>query len=72
MAYVPYQDLENKAMLSGFLERPDLFLDHIKRFTSSLTTQMIFGFRVLKEKDPLSTELFYVSIPPLKLPITVH
>lgn len=72
MSYVPYQDLENKAMLSGLMDRPDLFLDHIKRFTTSLTTQMIFGFRVLKERDPLSKELFYVSIPRLQLLITVY
>lgn len=59
--YVPYQELENKAMLAGFLERPDRYLDHIKRFTSSLTMQMIFGIRVLGEDDPLPKKLFGVS-----------
>jgi hypothetical protein len=34
--YVPYQDLENKAMLVGLLDKPDLFIDHIRRYTSSL------------------------------------
>lgn len=58
--YTPYQDLENKAMLSGFLERPELFLYHIKRYTTSLTTQMIFGFRVPREDDPLPKKLFYL------------
>jgi hypothetical protein len=58
-------------MLSGFLERPELFLYHIKRYTTSLTTQMIFGFRVPREDDPLPKMLFYVSIPTLKLQITL-
>ncbi|KAI8949870.1 cytochrome P450 [Xylaria longipes] len=43
--YIPYQDLENKQMLVGLLEQPENFLDHVQRFTNSLVTQMIFGFR---------------------------
>ncbi|KAK7707678.1 hypothetical protein SLS63_013706 [Diaporthe eres] len=66
-------DLENKAMLSGLMDRPDLFLDHIKRFTTSLTTQMIFGFRVLKERDPLSKELFYSFVNSIRtLPLLTN
>lgn len=60
--YVPYQELENKAMLFGILEKPHLYLDHIKQFTSSLTMQMIFGIRVLGEDDPLPKKLFGVSV----------
>ncbi|KAF1837103.1 cytochrome P450 [Decorospora gaudefroyi] len=56
--YVPYQDLENKAMLVGFLESPDLFIDHIRRYTNSLTTQMIFGFRTTSIDDPKLKQLF--------------
>jgi cytochrome P450 len=58
--YVPYQDLENKAMLIGLLEKPDQFIDHIRRFTNSLTTQMIFGFRTTSTEDPKLKQLFSV------------
>jgi cytochrome P450 len=60
--YVPYQDLENKAMLMGLLEKPDLFADHIRRYTNSLTTQMIFGFRTTSINDPKLKQLFHVSM----------
>ncbi|KAJ2980602.1 hypothetical protein NUW58_g6900 [Xylaria curta] len=56
--YVPYQDLENKAMLVGLLERPELFIDHFKRYTTSLATQTVFGFRTVTEDDPMSRGLF--------------
>ena len=59
--YVPYQELENKAMLVGFLESPDLFIDHIRRYTNSLTTQMIFGFRTTSIDDPKLKQLYSVS-----------
>ncbi|KAI0879961.1 cytochrome P450 [Annulohypoxylon maeteangense] len=56
--YVPYQDLENKAMLLGFLECPGDFADHIRRYTASLTTQMTFGFRTTAIQDPRFKESF--------------
>lgn len=59
--YVPYQDLENKAMLMGLLEKPELFVDHIRRYTNSLTTQMVFGFRTTSIDDPKLKQLFHVS-----------
>jgi hypothetical protein len=57
-AYVPYQDLENKAMLVGLLEQPSFFVDHIRRYTNSLTTQIIFGFRTNSIHDPKLKQLF--------------
>jgi hypothetical protein len=57
--YVPYQDLENKAMLVGLLDKPDLFVDHIRRYTNSLTTQMVFGFRTTSIDDPKLKQLFH-------------
>lgn len=60
--YVPYQDLENKAMLMGLLEKPELFMDHIRRYTNSLTTQMIFGFRTTSIDDPKLKQLFHVRL----------
>ncbi|KAI1380627.1 cytochrome P450 [Hypoxylon crocopeplum] len=58
-AYVPYQDLENKAMLVSFLEAPDQFIDHIRRFTNSVSTQMLFGFRTTSIDDPKLKQLFH-------------
>lgn len=59
--YVPYQDLENKAMLLSVLETPDDFLDHLRRYTASLTTQMTFGFRTTSIHDPRFKQAFDVS-----------
>ncbi|KAI1103168.1 putative cytochrome P450 [Jackrogersella minutella] len=56
--YVPYQDLENKAMLVDFLENPDQFINHFRRYTNSLVTQMLFGFRTTSTKDPRFIQLF--------------
>lgn len=61
--YVPYQDLENRAMLMGFLDKPDLFVSHIRRYTNSLTTQMVFGFRTTSIDDPKLKQLFHVGMP---------
>ncbi|TPX18509.1 uncharacterized protein E0L32_011622 [Thyridium curvatum] len=57
-SYVPYQDLENKQMLCDLLEKPDAFIDHIRRYANSLTTQMVFGFRTISTDDPKFKQLF--------------
>ncbi|RMJ17408.1 hypothetical protein CDV36_002920 [Fusarium kuroshium] len=57
-SYVPYQDLENKQMLCGLLDQPESFVDHIRRYTNSLTTQMVFGFRTISIHDPKLKQLF--------------
>ncbi|KAL6898673.1 cytochrome P450 [Trichoderma evansii] len=49
--YVPYQDLEVRAMLLGLLDNPKDFLNHIRRYTTSLTTQMAFGYRTAESDD---------------------
>lgn len=59
-AYVPYQDLENKHLLAGLLDQPSLFVDHIRRYSTSLTTQMIFGFRTIATDDPKLIRLYHV------------
>ncbi|KAI0856011.1 cytochrome P450 [Xylaria cubensis] len=58
-AYVPYQDLENKAMLLGFLEKPSRFFDHLRRYTNSISTQVVFGFRTLDIDDPKLEQLIH-------------
>ncbi|KAK4939634.1 hypothetical protein LTR10_020134 [Elasticomyces elasticus] len=59
VTYVPYQDLENKILLDGLLDTPQDFLNHIRRFSYSLATQMIFGFRCPDIKDPQLQQLFW-------------
>ncbi|KAI1877108.1 uncharacterized protein JN550_001180 [Neoarthrinium moseri] len=58
-AFIPYQDLENKQMMRGLLDSPDEFVDHIRRYTNSLTTQMVFGFRTFSNDDPKLKQLYY-------------
>jgi len=57
-SYTPYQDLENKAMLADLLETPNMFIDHIRRYSNSLTTQLVFGFRTTSIHDPKFKQLF--------------
>ena len=58
--YVPYQDLENKAMLMDLLESPAGYYDHVRRYTTSLTTQMDYGFRLKTMDDPRAKSMFEV------------
>ena len=45
-------------MLNGFLEEPELFNEHIRRYTNSLTTQLVFGFRTIDLFDPKLLQLY--------------
>lgn len=63
VAYIPYQDLENKDMMVGFLDDPGDFLQHVRRYTNSLTTQMVFGFRTTSKDDPRLLRFFKVCVP---------
>lgn len=47
-------------MLVGLLDKPGLFVDHVRRYTNSLTTQMIFGFRTTSLDDPKLKQLYSV------------
>ena len=60
VTYVPYQDLENKQMLLGLLDQPTEFVNQLRRYSNSLTTQMIFGFRTPNIDDPKMAQLFEV------------
>lgn len=61
VTYVPYQDLENKQMLHDLLNGPDDFVNHIRRYSNSLTTQMVFGYRTPNNDDPRLRQLFHVG-----------
>ncbi|KAK6853248.1 hypothetical protein PG995_010060 [Apiospora arundinis] len=58
--YVPYQDLEAKRLLVGFLDEPELWIDHVRRFTTSIVTQLIYGFRTASIEDPKLKHLYHV------------
>ncbi|KAK4642058.1 hypothetical protein QC761_511720 [Podospora bellae-mahoneyi] len=59
-SYVPYQDLESTSMMIALLEEPDKVLHHIRRYTNSLTTQIVYGFRTPKIDDPKLLRLYHV------------
>ncbi|TVY30728.1 Cytochrome P450 monooxygenase [Lachnellula hyalina] len=58
VAYIPYQDLENKDMMLAFLDDPKGFRKHVRRYTTSLTTQMVFGYRTTSQHDPRLLKFF--------------
>jgi len=58
ITYVPYQDLENKQMLCDLLDTPGDYAHHVRRYSNSLTTQMVFGFRTSEHTDPKLRQLF--------------
>ncbi|KAF2994675.1 hypothetical protein E8E13_001610 [Curvularia kusanoi] len=57
-AYMPYQDLENKALLMNLIEQPERFIDLMRLYANSLTTQMIFGYRTTSTEDPRFKQFF--------------
>lgn len=63
VAYIPYQDLENKDMMLAFLNEPEEFVNHVRRYTTSLTTQMVYGYRTTSKTDPRLVSFFEVCEP---------
>lgn len=57
-SYVPYQMLENKQMLFDILNTPERAMYHVRRYTNSLTTTMVFGWRSETYDDPKMMQLF--------------
>jgi hypothetical protein len=45
-------------MLQGLIDEPELFNEHIRRYTNSLTTQLVFGFRTIDLYDPKLLQLY--------------
>ncbi|KAI1611235.1 cytochrome p450 monooxygenase [Exophiala viscosa] len=54
-------DLENKFLLKGLLDTPESenLFNHLRRFSYSLSTQMIFGYRCPDFRDQRLEQLFY-------------
>jgi hypothetical protein len=57
-SYEPYQDLESASMMVGLLNEPHLVFDHIRRYTNSVATQFVYGFRTPKIDDPNLLQLY--------------
>ncbi|KAF2475793.1 putative cytochrome P450 [Lindgomyces ingoldianus] len=60
VTYVPYQEIENKQMLYDMMEKPADLLEHFRRYSSSLTTSMVFGFRWKHFNDPRLQKMFHI------------
>ena len=56
--YVTYQLLENKQMLHDMLVAPNRCLQNIRRYSNSLTTTMVFGWRTSTYDDDKMMQLF--------------
>jgi len=56
--YIIYQDMENKQLLNDLLDDPKRFVKHLRRFTTSLSAIMIFGFRCPTYND-MEIQKFY-------------
>ena len=48
-------------MVVALLDEPNLVFDHIRRYTNSLSTQIIYGFRTARIDDP-KLLLLYESV----------
>ncbi|PSN69458.1 putative cytochrome P450 [Corynespora cassiicola Philippines] len=58
VAYIPYQEFENKQMMFDMLQKPDDFFEHFRRLTASLTTSIVYGFRFPNYADPKLHTIF--------------
>lgn len=58
MEYLPYQNLESTQLLFDLYESPMNCRSHIQRYASSITTSMVYGWRVPSADDPRLAELF--------------
>lgn len=56
--YVPYQELELKQMLNDMIDRPSRFHDHVRRYSTSLVTTFVFGWRSPSFSDPAVKQIY--------------
>ncbi|ODV94023.1 hypothetical protein PACTADRAFT_3984 [Pachysolen tannophilus NRRL Y-2460] len=56
--YIPYQEQENRQMMVDLLNNPDDFHKHLRRYSTSLTTQLVFGWRSPLYEDPKVSQIF--------------
>lgn len=58
MEYLPYQDLESTQLLFDLCKSPLDFRSHLQRYANSITTSMVYGWRVSSSDDPRLAQLF--------------
>lgn len=56
--YIPYQSLESKQLLSDVMQQPQNILEHLQRYSNSLTAQVTYGVRTTSSDDPDLKTLF--------------
>lgn len=56
--YIPYQSLESKQLLWDLSQRPRDLLEHLQRYSNSLTAQITYGTRTTNNDDPGLKTLF--------------
>ncbi|KAI0468450.1 cytochrome P450 [Xylaria cf. heliscus] len=57
-AYVPYQLLESKQLLYEMLHQPEMFFESFRRYSNSLSTHIIYGWRTINHDDPRLLQVF--------------
>ncbi|AEO60480.1 hypothetical protein MYCTH_2120504 [Thermothelomyces thermophilus ATCC 42464] len=51
-AYVPCLELESTSVMADLLDKPQLIFHHIRRYTNSVSTQLVYEFRTPRIDDP--------------------
>ncbi|KAI0154793.1 cytochrome P450 [Xylariaceae sp. FL1272] len=56
--YIPYQMEENDQMMHEILHSPKTFFESFRRYSNSLSTHMIYGWRTRKHDDPRLLQVY--------------
>lgn len=51
-AYVPYIELESTSVMVDLLDKPQIIFEHVRRYSTSIASQLVYGFRMPKVDDP--------------------
>ncbi|KAK2598866.1 hypothetical protein N8I77_012248 [Diaporthe amygdali] len=55
--YLPYQTFDSLQLVQELLDRPDDFVEHVQRYTASISTAMLYGWRTPKTGTGYVTDL---------------
>jgi cytochrome P450 len=58
--YQPVQDFESKQLLDDFLNTPENFYEHNRRYSASVIMRVTYGYRLPSWDDPLVKEIYDV------------
>ena len=58
--YQPIQDFESKQLMNDFLNTPERFYEHNRRYASSVIMQVTYGYRLPTWEHPLVKRIFTV------------